>query len=475
MVAAGRLPARRGPCLTSPDTPPSVARMDRPRPPRTFILGLAIVLAGLSTSTTAGADPGGPHAPQAAIASGAHLRWIETPGWAKAQLWSAGHDDWEPAIAADPRRPWIYQATTRYGGERACATCPRVAIIVRASSDNGRTWGANHFVCDCPGVSGQFDPQLEVSGDGTVYAAWLNDLHPGVSFATSTTHGATWSDPVNFPTKWSDKPVLGVSRDGQHIYLAFNGPTQGDVYVAQSHDRGRTFSTTMVESSMRYFFDGGVFVSRDGRVVVFAENDFNQTYTGDVGEDVMISHDRGRTWQTVRVDLTKRQADCTSKGCYDGFYATVPAIAGDDDGDLVFAYVGAVVPRGKQRMFVSRSTDGGLTWSARRQLSPIGANAVSSAAVGTGHGDIRVWWMDDRTGRFNTWYSSSSDGGRTWSAAARISNAVSGPAYVGLRGFAEVYGDYGEIAITNTGKTVATWGEGPSYFGPGGAWFNRQR
>jgi len=32
-------------------------------------------------------------------------------------------DEWEPAIAADPRRPWIYQATTRYGGERACDTC----------------------------------------------------------------------------------------------------------------------------------------------------------------------------------------------------------------------------------------------------------------------------------------------------------------------------------------------------------------
>jgi hypothetical protein len=82
--------------------------------------------------------------------------------------------------------------------------------------------------------------------------------------------------------------------------------------------------------------------------------------------------------------------------------------------------------------------------------------------------------MDDRTGRCNAWYSSSNDGGRTWSKAARISNAISGPPYVGRRGFAEVYGDYGEIAITNTGKTVATWGEGPSYFGPGGAWFNRQ-
>ena len=26
-----------------------------------------------------------------------------------------------------------------------------------------------------------------------------------------------------------------------------------------------------------------------------------------------------------------------------------------------------------------------------------------------------------------------------------------------------------------SGKTVAVWGEGPSYLGPGGVWYNRQR
>ena len=41
-------------------------------------------------------------------------------------------------------------------------------------------------------------------------------------------------------------------------------------------------------------------------------------------------------------------------------------------------------------------------------------------------------------------------------------------------GFEEFYGDYGEIAITNAGKTIGTWGEAFSYTGPGGTWFNRQ-
>ena len=41
-------------------------------------------------------------------------------------------------------------------------------------------------------------------------------------------------------------------------------------------------------------------------------------------------------------------------------------------------------------------------------------------------------------------------------------------------GFLEPYGDYGEIAVTSDGATIAMWGEGASYSGPGGTWFNRQ-
>jgi hypothetical protein len=75
---------------------------------------------------------------------------------------------------------------------------------------------------------------------------------------------------------------------------------------------------------------------------------------------------------------------------------------------------------------------------------------------------------------WNVWYRRSTDGGLTWSAAVRLSDATGGAAYKTAAGFLEVYGDYGEIAITSAGKTIAIWGEGMSYTGPGGAWFNRE-
>jgi len=85
-----------------------------------------------------------------------------------------------------------------------------------------------------------------------------------------------------------------------------------------------------------------------------------------------------------------------------------------------------------------------------------------------------MYYMDQRTSRWNAWYRASTDLGATWTRAVRISDATSGTAYKNRRGFLEVYGDYGEMAITSGGRTVAVWGEGPSYLGPGGVWFNRQ-
>jgi hypothetical protein len=56
----------------------------------------------------------------------------------------------------------------------------------------------------------------------------------------------------------------------------------------------------------------------------------------------------------------------------------------------------------------------------------------------------------------------------------KISDATGGAAYKTAAGFGEVYGDYGELAITSAGKSIAIWGEGASYNGPGGVWINRQ-
>ena len=141
----------------------------------------------------------------------------------------------------------------------------------------------------------------------------------------------------------------------------------------------------------------------------------------------------------------------------------------------MIVYNGASEHEGPQAVYARSSTNGGATWSDRVQLSKPGVNSAFPAAVGDGSDGARVWFMAERHGRWNVWYRTTTDLGVTWSAREKLSDATGGTAYKHRNGFDEVYGDYGEIAITSEGKTVATWGEGKSYYGPGGVWFNRER
>jgi len=142
-------------------------------------------------------------------------------------------------------------------------------------------------------------------------------------------------------------------------------------------------------------------------------------------------------------------------------------------------YDGATAAGGLQTITTRNSGDGGATWSGPTTLSVTGEEAVAPAVESTSASDIRAWYDQTSGGgnvdAWNIWYRTSSNGGATWTTTpVKISDASSGAAYKTANGFAEVYGDYGELGITSTGRTIAAWGEGTSYDGPGGVWFNRQ-
>jgi hypothetical protein len=329
-------------------------------------------------------------------------------------------------------------------------------------------------------VKGQYDPLIEVVHDtGVVYAVWMDNFH--ISFSSSADHARTWSKPVwiHPDVRWGDKPNMAVSPDGQDVYVLFNGPTGGDVHAAVSHDAGATWSTVTVTNGDRYYYDYGGIVLPDGRVV-FGHISFTYSGPGDSAEGLtqihlIASDDAGLTWSDLVVDELELGTECTSRSCYGDYYDSGPVLAEDDGGDLVMVYNGASEPFGPQTVYSRSSVDGGRTWSDRVAISRPGVNAAFPAAAGFGDDGARLWFMDQRTGRWNVWYTTTTDLGATWSTPVRISDATSGTDYKDRRGFTEVYGDYGEIAITSTGTTVAVWGEGSSYDGPGGVWFNRER
>jgi hypothetical protein len=409
-------------------------------------------------------------------------------GWVGSRALSSNFDDWEPAVATDPKAPYIYLLTTRYA-ERDCGVhCPTPWIPLTVSSDGGATWSPQVPICQCDRSKAQYDPTIEVvPNTGAVYSVFLNwDRHNGFStvFTKSTDHGKTWSDPVHVygNVSWTDKPEITMSPSGKDVYVSWNGPQGGDLYVGISHDFGESWTQQKLSDDKRYYYAYDARVLADG-AVVFSESSIVYSgltnTSGEVWHHAVISRDKGDTWENVVVAKVPQGELCVADGCGPDFYTGQTSVVEDRPGHLLFAYEGPTTDNGPQRVYVSTSSNAGRTWSAGKPLSVAGENATQPRLASSGGGNARIWYMQTAghdPDAWNVWYRSSSDGGSTWSAPVRISDAPAGAAgYIGENGFGEIYGDYGEIAVTNTGKTVAIWGEGFSYTGPGGSWFNIQR
>ena len=262
---------------------------------------------------------------------------LSNNGFEEERLWGP-YNDWEPAIAVDRATGYVYQLTTRYDGPEPCKRCAGPHIIFRRSIDGGMTWQADQFLT--PLRKSHNDPQIEVSSDGTIYVAWLNDYVPGVKFIKSADQGITWTAPISITTKsikpnWSDKPVLAISADGRDVYIAFNA---SDSYVVASHDYGATFSQPVRTSNdKRYWFHTGGIVAPDGSVY-FAVTDYSLDYTGDAHINVLKSNDGGLTWSTKRVDTSKEAPRCDwSPGCYLGFFGPSAVFAVDSAGTIMLS------------------------------------------------------------------------------------------------------------------------------------------
>jgi hypothetical protein len=396
-------------------------------------------------------------------------------GWAGESVVGTGNT-WEPTIAADPGSPYVYVMYNDFTATKACNTCPSIPMIVRASSNGGATFGPEVQVCgiNCPHVSWQYDPVLAVTTTGDVYAVWMNEYK--IVFSKSTNHGTTWSTPTLVSGKLSsDKPWLGISKNGTDVYITFTKGTGGDLYETHSHNAGSTFSTAQMIGTVpnnHYFYSNGFAVLPSGTAVMSASqypNTNRQTTTTPISISTFRTTNGGTTWTRVNVDSVFAGPTYVT--------SSTTTLAGDASGNMVVEYGGSTTAGANGNIWVQRSTDGGLTWTGKTLLTPStgGGDASFPAIVGGAAGDFRLTYMDSRTGAWNVWYRASTDGGVTWSADVKLSDASTGAPYKSATGFTDPYGDYDAIAITNLGKSVAVMGEGTSFSaGPGNIWFNRQ-
>jgi Neuraminidase (sialidase) len=363
-------------------------------------------------------------------------------------------------------------------------------LVIGTSFDGGRTWTN----IPLPGVGilagGEFqrvtDPWVDFGPGNRVYAFSLgfDDTGPdnGLFVNTSTDGGRTWGAPVPVIVDrsfefFNDKNALVVddwasSPNRGNVYVAwdrliedplgkpFVGTFTGPAMFSRSTDGGATFSAPQVvlETANHKQTIGNVpVVFPNGDVAVlgtFFEN-------GSLGKNsqklfVTLSRDGGRTFTAPRLVLDMQSLPVPGLRTGD----TVPAFAVAPDGTLYATWQDVRFSNGKRSdVLVTSSRDEGQTWSTPVQANdtPTGAQDAFTPAIAVDvRGRVGVLYYDLRDdtsakdGSFMTaeWLTTSTDGGRTWSASRRVTPTFDHAAAAQAGGF--FLGDYQGLDAAGT-------------------------
>ena len=337
------------------------------------------------------------------------------------------------------------------------------------------------------------DPWVSFGPTGTAHAIALsldpNGFTTAVLASRSTNKGATWSAPAvliddNDLRFFNDKESITADpTNSNYVYAVWDRiykpgqakgfPAQvnsfafrGFPYLARSTDNGQTWEPARrISSNANQFTIGNqVAVLPDGTLL-----DFTDYSTGSGVQPsnhdwkaVFRSTDHGVTWSKP---ITISQVTEARPTIPDGSF---PIRVGGDDiavdpttGDVYAAWTDTRFNDGAHNdVIVSKSTDGGLTWSTpvKASKNPVGVAAFTPSIHVNSAGDVAISYYDFRnatagpTVATDFWMEISSDGGSTWSESRLTSSSfdiTTAPVAPASRGY--FLGDY--EGMTSAGTT----------------------
>jgi hypothetical protein len=294
------------------------------------------------------------------------------------------------------------------------------------SSDFGFSWATG--VID-PGVF-RSDPVLSVNAQGTFF---YNSLSTAGGFQTkvypSTNGGASWGTGV--PAFGGDKqwmtidPTAGTGHDQVYeTWSTASNPTPGFTF-SRSIDAGQSYQTpTAIPQSPIW---GTLDVGPDGTLyMVGAAGNRIYVARSTNAKNPAVTP----TWTAVEVDLggTLRTGGPNPDGLLGQLWIAVDRSGGPRSGWIYVLASVTKTPEPLDVMFI-RSTDGGATWSTPKRVNDDPAGNGAYQWFGTmsvsPDGRIDAVWNDTRgsadMNQSALYYSYSNDGGVTWSANEQAS------------------------------------------------------
>lgn len=253
-----------------------------------------------------------------------------------------------------------------------------------------------------------FTPQLAVDSAGNLYAVWEDDTstNSNILFSRSTDGGATFSAPssLSHTSGFSFSPrIIADALGGIDVVWADTSPGHQHIFFSRSMDSGATFSAPIDISNGDSAGNPEIAADASGRIFVVWEND-----TGVLGIYFTASTDGGVTFASPRNLATN------TGGSF------VPQIVVDPAGKIGVAWEDDSLT--SIDISFSHSSDHGASFSAAKSLSLGVGNSTSVHLAADASGNINAVWENDSPGNIDIFFSRSTDGGQSFSAPRNLSN-----------------------------------------------------
>lgn len=326
----------------------------------------------------------------------------------------------EPHLAANPANPDHLVASWQQ--DRWSNGSAR-GVVTATSFDGGRTWAPAPMPfsrCGGGAYDRATDPWVAFGPGGVAYSmalattggSFTNGSVNAMLVARSTDGGRTWAPPVTLVADttpfFNDKNAITADpADGRFAYATWDRLEQGGpgpTIFTRTTDAGLTWEP------VRAIFDPGAGSQTIGNLVVappggplvtvFAHLERGPGNSTTNSIKLVRSTDRGGTWSgAVRVaDLLSVGARDPRNGARIRDGSILPQAAAGPDGSIHVVWQDSRFSGGERdEVAYSRSTDGGLTWSAPVRVNPaLGTQAFVPSVAVRADGTIGVTYYDLR-------------------------------------------------------------------------------
>ncbi len=284
-------------------------------------------------------------------------------------------------------------------------------------------------------VGDQWEPAIAADAYGHVYILYPQYVTvpgcpscplPTMILVTSNDSGATWQTPRQIAPPGSgqfDAQIVVDPIDQRTVYAAWLQNNKSDTVVARSMDFGQTWSVVVADSTN---------AGTDKPILVVRGNDVYVGFNHAQKVWVASSHDGGLTFTASNVNPNGKLGWSLAGGG-----------AIDPAGNVYFAWAGYTRnggAKGPVNLYISKSSDGGRTWT-NTLLGVSGAPPDCSAyqcgwaylgaqitMASDAAGTLYVLWNSGivQKGPERIYFSSSTTAGATWSPRVDVSAAAAG-------------------------------------------------